>query len=292
MVITDDTLENIARGPTAGSNDVTCVYAAKSLAPLFYEIKIPDSQTKEVRGKEHEKVIESIIQGELGKSLYEAAKTNDLTRSNNIVEEIERVLTQKGVAADFETFVAAVDKHYNPEMAKREEEQLSNSVGGENRFHQEFLDDLRDAGIATNHELNAFLFADQVGQHLYRQVPSKRGKQPDIKRVVSSKALFESEQGRLQVAISSGIEHLAAYYDGNHGVQPTKMEMVVPDFESRTMQWFLNEIYLRESKGEFGFLDSVLMSVDSQNVAWRVNWDFRLLACKESFKWSVYCGKK
>ncbi|MDP3640281.1 MAG: hypothetical protein Q8R53_03715, partial [Nanoarchaeota archaeon] len=87
-------------------------------------------------------------------------------------------------------------------------------------------------------------------------------------------------------------EHLAAYYDGNHGVQPTKMEMVVPDFENKTRQWFLNEIYSRESRGEFGFLNEVLMSVDSQNVAWRVNWDFKLLACKESFKWSIYCGQK
>lgn len=286
-------LENI----TAGPNDITRIYAAKNLAPLFYETEILDYLTRTKVPESYiktEKLVDSIVNSRLGKHLAKVVadgdKSGDSAKFFKVLKKIEEKLGPSNAELLEHVYHRVVLRYLDREGFKEEEEWRRREMVEEDKKTQNWLNDLKEAGVATSREFSAFIFAKTMGRCLYELVPHRR-EQPDEKIIVPRDTF---ENGYIHEAITSSITSMTSLggYFHNNGLQLNANEIVAPDFEDKAQQWLLKEAHARESGEEFAFLDDVLMSVDAQNVSWRINWDFSFASPREDFKWNAYCRKK
>lgn len=130
----------------AGKNDITCIYAAKSLAP-FLKVTTPDAQgLAEMVGK----------QG----------------------------LPPFGMASLAVTLADKVDKMLHPARTKQERMAEEEQKRMDENQLAEYREDLRKAGIATEQEHDAFCFASNAAMELSLQLShrSKNGALSALKK--------------------------------------------------------------------------------------------------------------
>lgn len=247
----------------AGKNDVTCIYAAKSLAPFFHAT-IPDYTT---------------LMG-----------TPKLSLRDRVSSLIDRILfagavVGANIAHRWRHPVRAIKEIVEEELAERESEEWMRRQDEE--LAAEYREDLRKAGIGTEQEHMAFVFAKGASTLFYMAAENMA---PEHKKIIT-KAEFREEYTR--AAILEGLR----YIEDSFGIEATITSqgfntalIALPNFEANVIQWLANEAYAREDKGEFVFLDVVFMSVDGKNVAWRPNMSFHDAYHTPDFKWSEYCG--